>query len=166
MRKQIKSLQEKYALLKEAMPYYDLPDTPVIVNDIINSSNKMEALRKFQEIRDKFRDISAKGSLGWSSRSSEENIQSLRSNEFIQVWNTVKGKLGENSPRYRSHREIDKKNSADLLMAAILSVTLGVRNHSDPFVPTPQIADYLDSKFAIKAQQQHTKTHGVDLSDL
>ena len=164
MRKQIKSLQEKYALLKEAMPYYDLPDTPVIVNDIINSSNKMEALRKFQEIRDKFRDISAKGSLGWSSRGSEENIRSLRSNEFMQVWNTVKEKIGENSPRYRSHREVNKNNPADLLMAAILSVTLG--DQPGPFVPTPQIADYLDSKFAIKAQQQHTKTHGVDLSDL
>lgn len=163
MRKQIKSLQEKYALLKEAMSY-DLPDTPVIVNDIINSSNKMEALRKFQEIRDKFINISAKGALGWSSRSSEENIRSLRGNEFLQVWSTVKDKLGENSPRYRSHREIDKKNPADLLMAAILSVTLG--DQPGPFVPTPQIADYLDSKFAIKAQQQHTKTHGVDLSDL
>ena len=163
MRKQIKSLQEKYALLKEAMSH-DLPDTPVIVNDIINSFNKMEALRKFQEIRDKFRETSARGALGWSSRSSAENIRSLRSNEFMQVWNTVRGKLGENSPRYRSHREVDKNNPADLLMAAILSVTL--RDQPDPFVPTSQIADYLDSKFAIKAQQQHTKTHGVDLSDL
>lgn len=161
MRKQIKSLQEKYALLKESV---NLPDTPVIVNSIINSSNKMEALRKFEEIRNKFRDISARGALGWSSRSSQENIRSMTSNEFIQVRNTVKEKIGENSPKFRSHREVNKNNPADLLMAAILSVTLS--DNGGPFVPTPQIADYLDSKFAIKAQQQHTKTHGVDLSDL